>query len=80
MRTVNDKIRWTSHSSFVHITSGDIKMVSSVRREVNEERLCHIRYDYVFSRHISSMLCQSLHIKWSTLSTCTIQPMRSREL
>ena len=39
MWTVNNKIPWTSHSSFVHITHGNIKMVSNVHREVDEERL-----------------------------------------
>ena len=37
-----DKIRLTSHSSFVHITRGNIKMASNVCigvNEVKEERL-----------------------------------------
>ena len=37
-RTVNNKIKWTSHSSFVHITCGNIILVSNVRREVDEVR------------------------------------------
>ena len=37
-RTVNDKIRWTGHTSFAHITRGNIKMASNVCGEVDEVR------------------------------------------
>ena len=38
MQTVNDKIRWTNHTSFVHVTHGNIKMASNVCGEVDEVR------------------------------------------
>ena len=46
MQTVNNKIQWTSHSSFVHITCGNIKMASNVHREVDEVREERLRGEH----------------------------------
>ena len=35
---MNDEIQQTSHSRFLYITRGNIKMLSNVRREVDEVR------------------------------------------
>ena len=43
MRTVNDKIRWTSHSSFVHYHVAALQMASNVREEVDEVREDRLR-------------------------------------
>ena len=51
--TVNNKIRWTGHTSFAHITRGNIKMASNVRGEadeVREERLRRRRECYRLRR------------------------------
>ena len=37
-RSVNDKIRWTSHSSFVHYHVAALQMTSNVHGEVDEVR------------------------------------------
>ena len=50
-RTVNDKIQWIGHTSFAHITRGNIKMASNVHGEVDQVR------EGKSSVHVSVQLC-----------------------
>ena len=43
MRSVNNKIRWTSHSSFVHYHVAALQMTSNVHGKVDEVREDRLR-------------------------------------